>query len=327
MPRTKRFVMLAPLVVLTLVVGPAVLAAPVVVFASTAVAAKNPVGSPGWCAHHPKAAKKVPACSTSGGGGPPAIRVQVDPNPTVETDQGLVVAVIQVAASPSFAGDAVEVSSSQLLASCGGALFFLNFQNGGTPSSPNIGIDDISAVLDADGNATVVVDNEGCAPGSDLIEADLVVAPYLTATTVLAVDPPTVTPAGVVGSPATSGTIVGETATGDTTDSGDSAIYGVFTVETDPVNAGLEAEIGSAQLESRCVGGWFWGGTNGSITGTGPNPGAPLQSPLDDDGNTTFLFMGVSCAAGSSQVVADVLGGTAATYTTTFVVDAPAPTI
>src|SRR5580704_19400764 len=99
MPPTKRFVVLAPRVGMTLVAGPTVLAAPGVAFATTAVTAKSSVGSPAWCAHHPKAAKKVPACNSGGGGGPPAIRVQIDPNPTVETDLGLVVAVIQVAAS------------------------------------------------------------------------------------------------------------------------------------------------------------------------------------------------------------------------------------
>jgi hypothetical protein len=308
-----------------------VLAVPGVVAASTVVAGKNTKGSPAWCAHHPKAAKKVPACNSGGGGGtgggPGAMAVQVDPNPTIETDQGLVVAVIQVATSPSFAGDAVNISSSQLVAACGGSLFYLDFQQGGTPTSPTISLDTISAVLDADGNATVVVDNEGCTPGPDLIEADLEVAPFLTATTILTVDAPMVTAPGVVGYPKTSGGVVGEVATGDTNASGDSVIYGVFALESDPVNAEQTVEISSAQLESRCLGGWFWGGTSGSLTGTGANQAGPLQSTLDDDGNATFLFMGVSCAAGTSEVIADVLAGTDPTYTTAFVVSAPAPTI
>jgi hypothetical protein len=301
--------------------------------ASGVVSAKSASGSPRWCAHHPRAAQNVPACqSTPGGSGasggdPPAITVQVDPNPLVETGPGLVVAVIQVESSPSFAGDAVDIESTQLEEACGGSVFFLSLQNGGTPTVPTIGIDSIPAILDADGNTTVVVDTEGCAPGPSVIGADLEVAPYVSALATLTVGPPVVTAAGVTGYPATSGTIAGEVATGDTAPSGDSDVYGVFLVETDPVYAEQPVEIGSAQLESRCTGGWFWGSATASLTGTGPNVNAPLQSTLDDDGNAVFLFMGSSCAAGSSQVIADVLAGTDQTSTTTFTVEAPTPTL
>ena len=48
---------------------------------------------------------------------------------------------------------------------------------------------------------------------------------------------------------------------------------------------------------------------------------------LDDDGNAVFVFKGASCAAGDSVVTADVDAGTHPTYTTTFTVDAPAPTV
>jgi hypothetical protein len=131
----------------------------------------------------------------------------------------------------------------------------------------------------------------------------------------------------VTGYPATSATVAGEVATGNTASSGDSDVYAVFSVDADPVYAEEPVEIGSAQLESRCTGGWFWGGADGSLTGTGANANPPLQSTLDDDGTAVFLFMGTSCAPGSSQVIADVLAGTEPTYTTTFAVDAPTPTL
>ena len=58
--------------------------------------------------------------STGGGKGgpPPLITVTVDPNPLVETGQSEVHAVVQVETSPSFAGDKVNIDSSQLEASC-----------------------------------------------------------------------------------------------------------------------------------------------------------------------------------------------------------------
>ena len=230
--------------------------------------------------------------------------------------------------SASFAGDAVLVDSSQLQAACGGAIFFIDLQNTATTANPTVGIDNIETVVDHDGNATVVVDASGCAPGPSVISADLVVAPFFTALTTLAVGPPAVSVPGVTGYPTSSGTIVsGEVETGDTAASGDSDVYAVFDVETDPVYTEQTVEISSAQLEGRCLGGWFWGGALAPINGVGVNIGGPEQSVLDDDGNALFLFMGISCAAGESNVIGDVMAGTHPTYGTTFTVDPPAPTI
>jgi len=224
-----------------------------------------------------------------GSGTPPAITVQVDPNPLVETGPSLVAAVIQVETSPSFAGDPVEIDSSQLTNSCGGIIGFL--------SDTAAGLNSVTVILDDDGNASVVVDGTDCAPGPSLIEADLVEAPYYTATTTLTVEPPNVTAPGVGGFPTTSGIVTtGEVETGDTPASGDSDVYAVFYVETDPVYAELPVEISSTQLQDRCGGGYTWtnflGGTN--------------TSTLDNDGNAVFVFLGSSCGAGSSVVEADV---------------------
>jgi len=288
----------------------------------------------GWCATH-KNAKKCHSSGGTGGTPPPNITVQIDPNPLTETGQSLVVATIQVETSPSFSGDAVNIDSSQLSGSCMGGVAYVNLQNGSTAASPHITTNgNIQAILDNDGNATVVVAGLDCAPGTSVVEASLIVAPFYTALGNFVVNPPNVTPPGVTGYPQTSGKITtGEVETGDTTASGDSDVYAVFMVETDPVYAEQQVEIGSAQLEARCHTGWSWSASTGigtgvnTISGTGPNTGPKIQATIDNDGNAVFLFLGTSCAAGSSSVIADVLAGTHPTYTTNFNIVAPTPTI
>jgi len=331
---------LSRLVVLTVVVS-----MPLLGMAGVA-SAKNLRGSAAWCANHPGKANK-PVCANSGaaGGGSGStggtgqgtvdITVTADPNPLVETGQSEIHAVIQVETLPSFAGDLVSIGSSQLVASCA-AVSFESIATGVVVPNP----DNITVVLDDDGNATVVVDATNCAPGTSVIEADLAVAPYLTALTTLTASPPVVTAPGVTGVPND------EVETGDTTGglhgpSGNSDVYAVFYVEDNPVYAEQTVEISSAQLEGRCGEGWIWEadgnttGTNGnapgggtSLTmGTGVNTGPPAQTTLDDDGNAVFVFKGVSCAAGDSEVIADVLAGTHDTFTFDYTIDPPAPTI
>jgi len=203
--------------------------------------------------------------------------------------------------------DSIEVESSQLLQSCGGPTAFFAF---GAPN-PTIAVQ-----LDNEGNATVVFVGFDCAPGTDLVEASMQDAPFLTATTELTVSPPTVTAPGVYGFPTSSGTVSGgEVETGDTGPFA-SAVLAVFYVETDPVYAEQPVEISSPQLQDRC----------GSFSVFDPYPG-PDHEFLDDDGNAVFLFRGSSCAAGTSVVTADVLAGTHPTYTTTFTILPPQPTI
>jgi len=290
---------------------------------SAMASAKNVKGSPAWCAHHPKKATKTPACSPTGGGGggtggggtPPPITVQVDPNPLVETGPSVVAAIIQVETSASFAGDAVNIDSSQLSSSCAGQVEFGNW---------NVvqSVNSVRVVLDDDGNATVSVFGLDCAPGSSLVEADLDAAPFLTATGTLVAKPPAVTAAGVTGFPTTSGTVTtGEVETGDTPASGDSNIAAVFYVETDPVFAEQQVEISASQLQSRCLG----GSTFYPATVTFPFVHSTTTT-LDDDGNAVFFFFGSSCAAGPSTVIADVLSGFHQTYIGSFTVEPPQPT-
>jgi len=236
------------------------------------------------------------------------------------SDGSDVYAVIQVETSPSFAGDPVEIDSSQLQASCDGTIQFETLQ-GATVADPTTSTDSISVILDDDGNVTVVVNGTDCAPGSSLVQADLAVAPFYTATTTLVALPPQVTPEGVTGAPNN------EVETGDTAASGDSNVYAIFYVETNPVYAEQPVEIASPQLEARCIEGWRWEPEGGTpVFGMGVNPNPP-QSTLDDDGNAVFVFKGASCAAGDSVVTGDVEAGPHPTYTMTYTIVPPAPTI
>jgi len=269
---------------------------------------------------------KTHSCKSGGGSGggtggapPGPITVQIDPNPLVETGQSEVYAVIQVEASPSLAGDPVNIDSSQLQASCGGTI---NFEG-----TTNTGTNNVEAFLDNEGNATVWVQGLNCAPGPSVIVADLTVAPFLTAFATLVVSPPVVTPSGVFGYPTTSGTVTsGVVETGDVP-LAQSDVLAVFYVETDPVYAEQTVEISSAQLEDRCAAGWVWIPGNPAAGGSGETTTAVATAILDDDGNAVFTFFGGECAAGPSEVVADVLAGTHQTYTTSFNINPPQPTI
>jgi hypothetical protein len=307
--------------------------------------AKSGKAAAAKCATHPNKAKcKKGAGGTTGTGGgtggppPVTITVTASPNPLVETGQSEIHAVIEVETSASFAGDAVNIDSSQLSSSCQGGVTFESIAQpaGLNPLVPRTSPDRIDVILDDDGNATVVVDALDCAPGTSVIEADLEVAPFLTALTTLVALPPAVTVEGVSAWPQTAG-VAQEVETGDTSTSGDSDIYAVFYVETSPVYAEQTVEIGSSQLEGRCLRGWRWeaGNLNGvgvgpgvvsPVTGTGVNTNAKVSTILDDDGNAVFVFKGVSCASGPSEVIADVLAGSHPTYTTSFTVLPPQTT-
>jgi hypothetical protein len=269
---------------------------------------------------------------TGGGTGPPAstgpITVQIDPTPVVETGLGIW-AVVQVETSASFAGDPVDISSSQLAGSCEFADFASWVELPGSTVEVDI------TTLDNDGNATALVEGIDCAPGASVIEVDLGVAPFITALGTLTVAPPAVTTPGVYGYPTTSGTVTGgDVETGDAgVPEVESSVIAVFNVETDPVYAEQTVEISSPQLQDRCAGAWEFvpltvvgDSTEGQGT-TVDTVNTTATSTLDDDGNATYLFAGYGCSPGSSVVTADVEAGTNPTYTTTFTILPPQVTI
>jgi len=280
-------------------------------------------------AQRTKACHKTHSCKTGGGtptgsgtgGTAPAIVVTVEPNPVVETGQSEVHAVIQVEANPAFANDDVTIRSTQLAQSCDEVLY-LSLVLPPLPFNTFV-------QLDNDGNGTVLVEGTDCAPGTDLITADMEVAPYLTAVTTLQVEPPQVTPVGVTAYPGA------EVETSDThtlccqlVQSPSDVIF-TFDVETNPVYAEQPVEIDSKELDASCGLNWTWFTGNGfnEFPGAGPNTGPEPTTTLDNDGNASFDFLGASCAAGTWDVVADVMAGDHPTYTTTVTVDPPAPTI
>jgi hypothetical protein len=225
--------------------------------------------------------------------------------------------VVQIETSAAFAGDQINVSSSQLAQSCL-LVYFIPFRG-------NFG-ENVDLTLDGEGNATVEVVGEECAPGPDVIEADMDVAPYYTAVTTLQVLPPIVTSEGVTGYPNPEVETGTDNGVGNN-DIGNSDVFAVFEIETNPVYAEQSVEISSAQLEAAC---WVWISPNpngNSVSGTGVNPLQPAQAILDDDGNAVFGFSGKSCGAGTFDVIADVEAGTHPTYVTTYTVSAPQPTI
>jgi len=299
---------LARLVALTVVVS-----MPLLGMAGVASAKAGPN-----CKLHPNRAACKAGGGGSGGSGPNII-VTVSPNPLIETGTSEIHAIVQVETSPSFAGDPVFIYSQQLVNSCLADSVIYYSSATGTLSEPST--DSITVVLDDDGNATVELSGNDCAPGSSVLEADLVKAPYYTATTTLVANPPVPTAAGVTGYPNP------EVETGDTTSgpngpSGNSDVYAVFYVEDNPVYAESEVDISSAQLQNRCGLGALWSAGN---DGTGSATGA--STTLDDDGNAVFIFEGASCAAGNSTVIADVNAGTHDTFTTIYTISPPVPTI
>ena len=118
-----------------------------------------------------------------------------------------------------------------------------------------------------------------------------------------------------------------EVETGDNPASGESDVYTVFTVNTDPVYAEQPVEISSPQLENRCAGGWLWE----------PGSGTDINQASGIDGghrlSSTTTATPPSCSRGPavprgpSTVIADVAAGTHPTYTTTFTIDPPAVTL
>ena len=178
--------------------------------------AAAPVGSAKWCANHPKLAKTtykaICAAATAGGGGtggtggtgpadPPNLVVSVAPDPVQEVGTSEADFIVQVEALAIFANQTVTISSQQLALDCG----FVDWQSGAA-GIPGLfigsGTGPLAPVaLDNDGNATVKVLAENCAPGPNLVEADLTKAPYTTVSTELTPLPPAQASPSQVGRP------------------------------------------------------------------------------------------------------------------------------
>jgi len=267
-------------------------------------------------AHAPKAAKHHHKKHKGAGGSGGATGSGTGSSP-VDITISVTASVIQVEANPAFAGDPINIDSSQLEQACGGTVAYLSVRQGLGGAAPSY--DNITTILDNEGNATVFWFNPTgnlCAPGEDVVEADLEVAPFITATTIYTSYPDVVTPEGAFALPDP------EVETGDTASSGDSDVYADFIVETSPVYAEGEVEISDPQLADSCIEGGFWLSTAGVQSAN-----EPVIAPVDDDGNVGVLFFGISCAATTSDIIAEVLSSGGPTYVGSYTVLPPQPTI
>jgi hypothetical protein len=313
---------LARLVALTVVVS-----MPLVGMAGMASAAKVKAAAK-VCAKHPNRAK----CAAGGGGAtggtggtPPNIIVSVSPDPVQEVGTSEIDFVVQVEALAIFANQTVNISSQQLSLDCLDLVWRSSADN--TPSDQiSVGLNSpgvTGVILDNDGNATVEVQGEDCAPGANLVEADLNGAPYTTATATLTATPPGVTaPQTITGSPNP------EVETGDGAgNNSESQVYANFLVEEDSVYAEQLVDVTSNQLTDRCeLGKTLWTSTPG-LGGGGVKLGTTgVTAVLDNDGNAVVTFEGISCAAGESLVDAELVGGTGDTFTTEYIIKPPAVT-
>jgi hypothetical protein len=252
------------------------------------------------------------------------IIVRVSSNPIVETSSSDVFAIIQIEANPGFANHSVTIASTQLSSHCshnpGNEVFYGH--TAGAALSPN----SITVPLDNNGNVTVFVFARDCHPGSDLVEASLNTPPFATAVTRLILKPPQVTPPGVHAFPNPEV----ETSDGGPGQGPASQVYFLFNVEADPVFAEQNVTIISNELTSRCGLGSQWVGVSG-LAGhfalfPGGSTGDNFSSIADNDGNTAFVFIGSSCAAGKSTVIAEILNN-GPTFSTQVNILPPAATI
>ena len=310
---------LARLVALTVVVS-----MPLVGMAGVASAAK--VKSAAKCAKHStkKACAKGAGGPTgtggTGGSTPPNIIVTVSPDPVQEVGTSEVDFVVQVEALDAFANQKVDISSQQLFLSCL-SVTWMSSADGTTSDIIGTGAGVTGVILDNDGNATVEVQGENCAPGPSLIEADLDKAPYTTAIATLTALPPAQTKYPTI--TAAPGT---EVETGDGgPDNSESQVYVNFLIEENPVYAEQIVDVTSAQLTNRCeAGSTLWTSTAG-LGGGGTAIGTiGVTAVLDNDGNADVTFEGISCASGPSLVDGELVGGTHDTFTTTFTISPPA---
>jgi hypothetical protein len=247
----------------------------------------------------------------------PNIIVRASPNPVVETGPSDAVIVVQVEANPMAANKSVTISSSQLTGRCGSWRSWLF-------NSPGL-LRSVTVPIDNDGNATIVIFGQGCAPGSALIDASLNAPPFGTAVTKVVLEPPQRTPAGVRAFPNPEvevGDNAGLPAPSNTASESDFA----FVVETAPAFAEQSVNLTSNQLGVRCGAGFRLESTNGTGGLFPPGTGASVSNTIDNDGNAAFFFLGASCAAGKSTVIAEVLGG-GATYSGQVTILPPSVTV
>jgi hypothetical protein len=237
--------------------------------------------------------------------------VSASPNTFIEAGLGSqhssVAFIITVECSPEFSEQYVEIYTPQLFNACQGQLRWYN----PVTTAVVAGSESFDVSLDDDGNATaVVLGGPSCAASLDLIEADLTVAPYTTATTQVQIAAPSDTEPSVSALPAAA-----------VEDSITSSVATIFYVEFPSVYSEHQVVISDAELYDSCTG--------HRITWILPNSttftyGKSVTVTLDDNGNAFVVALaGPSCAAINTLVQAELVGPPYTTYTSQFTVLSP----
>jgi uncharacterized repeat protein (TIGR01451 family) len=221
--------------------------------------------------------------------------------------------VVEVECEPVFAEHTVHFSANELYSRCQHHLIWSLPYPYKPVSGPGF-----TVTLDNDGNATaVILAGPGCAAGESLVAAHMEQAPFTTVTTAFTVLPPRPTPPGVTASPKE------EVENEDT-----SSVATVVQVEFPPVFAEAYVNINAEQLYARChvPPHLVWLGAGGQKLGEGVDTITGVQ--LDNDGNAFVMLLGGgSCASGRSEIEASLESAPYTTYTTTFTILPPQPTL
>lgn len=255
----------------------------------------------------------TPAVAANAAPAAPASACVVHASPDTFIESGLgsqassVAFIVTVECQPAFGGQAVEIQAPQLSNACQGQL---RWYSATTTTAAAAAGDTFDVRLDDDGNATaVVLGGPSCAASSDLIEADLTVAPYTAATTQVQIAPSVSTQPAVWAFPAS-----------QVEDATTSSVATVFYVEFPSVYAEHQVEISDDELYDSCAGHITWILPNSTTL----HYGKSVTTTLDNTGNAFVVALaGPSCASGSTLVEADLTGPPYATLTNQFTVLSP----
>jgi hypothetical protein len=127
-----------------------------------------------------------PGPTPAGVSGAPA--GEVETGTTTTSGDSLVYAVFNVEADPVYAEQTVQISSTQLVARCGGAPAPVWISNQGSSSGPTA-----TATIDDDGNATFAFSGTSCAPGPSLVTTVVEAGIHSPAATTFTIVAPTPT--------------------------------------------------------------------------------------------------------------------------------------
>jgi uncharacterized repeat protein (TIGR01451 family) len=228
------------------------------------------------------------------------------------TTSSSVADVVEVECEPVYAEHTVHFSSQELFSRCQHHLVWSTPY----PFKPQSG-SGYTVTLDNDGNATAVIwAGPSCAAGESLVSAHMEQAPFTTVTTAFTVLPPRPTAPGVSATPK-------EEVENEET----SSVATIVQVEFPPVYAEAYVNVDAEQLYSRChlPPHLLWIGPGGEKLGEG---GTLSGVQLDNDGNAFVVLLGGgSCASGSSLIEASLEAAPYTTYTTSFTIQPPQPTL